>query len=216
MTEMRSERGRTSRAGRTGRITGTQSRSSTAPRRSERRFEPVQVSASVRSRSRQRRENRSYIRPRRGSRLPLSPRTPGGSSTRNRNARVWVTRALSFLPRQRPTLPRRCQRSTIGPGGLNCRVRDGNGCGPSGIATGTSYDNCGMSLEAAGRQPMRKPVVKPHGRLVPVGSTPYGAYTPGLSTWSSSRGLQRAYALGGLILERVSRLDAFSAYPCRT
>jgi hypothetical protein len=40
------------------------------------------------------------------------------------------------LPRQRPTLPRRYQRSTIGPGGLNCRVRDGNGCGPSGIATG--------------------------------------------------------------------------------
>src|SRR5215510_2292131 len=40
------------------------------------------------------------------------------------------------LPRQRPTLPRRYQRSTIGPGGLNFRVRDGNGCGPSGIATG--------------------------------------------------------------------------------
>src|SRR5262249_17562555 len=40
------------------------------------------------------------------------------------------------LTRQRPTLPHRCQRSTIGPGGLNFRVRDGNGCGPSGIATG--------------------------------------------------------------------------------
>ena len=40
------------------------------------------------------------------------------------------------LPRQRPTLPLRYQRSTIGPGGLNFRVRDGNGCGPSGIATG--------------------------------------------------------------------------------
>src|SRR5262245_1081690 len=39
-------------------------------------------------------------------------------------------------PRQRPTLPRRCQRSTIGPGGLNFRVRNGNGCGPSGDATG--------------------------------------------------------------------------------
>src|SRR6266850_2505619 len=40
------------------------------------------------------------------------------------------------LPRQRPTLPRRYQRSTISPGGLNFRVRDGNGCGPSGNATG--------------------------------------------------------------------------------
>jgi hypothetical protein len=39
-------------------------------------------------------------------------------------------------PRQRPTLPRRYQRSTIGPGGLNFRVRNGNGCGPSGNATG--------------------------------------------------------------------------------
>ncbi|RMG47146.1 MAG: hypothetical protein D6723_16390 [Acidobacteria bacterium] len=27
------------------------------------------------------------------------------------------------------------------------------------------------------------------GRLVPVSSTRYRAYTPGLSTWSSSRGL---------------------------
>ncbi len=38
--------------------------------------------------------------------------------------------------RRRPTLPRRYHRSTIGPGGLNCRVRNGNGCGPSGIAAG--------------------------------------------------------------------------------
>ena len=40
------------------------------------------------------------------------------------------------LTRQRPTLPYRCQHSTIGPGGLNFRVRDGNGCGPSGKAAG--------------------------------------------------------------------------------
>ena len=43
---------------------------------------------------------------------------------------------LFELTRQRPTLPYRCQHSTIGPGGLNFRVRDGNGCGPSGNATG--------------------------------------------------------------------------------
>ncbi len=40
--------------------------------------------------------------------------------------------------RQRPTLPRRYQRSTIGPGGLNCRVRNGNGCNPSGITAGNA------------------------------------------------------------------------------
>ena len=33
-------------------------------------------------------------------------------------------------------------------------------------------------------------MVKPHGHLVPVSFTPYGASTPGLSTSSSSRGLQ--------------------------
>ena len=40
--------------------------------------------------------------------------------------------------RQRPTLPRGFPRSTIGSGGLNFRVRDGNGCDPSDIATGNS------------------------------------------------------------------------------
>src|SRR5438132_1093752 len=41
--------------------------------------------------------------------------------------------------RQRPTLPRGFPRSTIGSGGLNFRVRDGNGCDPSDIATGILF-----------------------------------------------------------------------------
>ena len=41
--------------------------------------------------------------------------------------------------------------------------------------------------------------------------TPYGAYTPGLSR----RSLRRA-SWGFLVLEEVSRLDAFSVYPFRT
>src|SRR6185503_16916892 len=44
--------------------------------------------------------------------------------------------ALKKKIRQRPTLPRGFPRSTIGSGGLNFRVRDGNGCDPSDIATG--------------------------------------------------------------------------------
>ena len=36
---------------------------------------------------------------------------------------------------QRPTLPGPCGPSTIGAGGLNCRVRDGNECVPSAIIT---------------------------------------------------------------------------------
>ena len=53
----------------------------------------------------------------------LNVRTPGLSIEPGR---------CGDLPRQRPTLPRSCPRSTIGLGGLNFRVRDGNGCGPSG------------------------------------------------------------------------------------
>ena len=38
--------------------------------------------------------------------------------------------------RRCPTLPQELSCSTIGPGGLNFRVRDGIGCGPSGNTTG--------------------------------------------------------------------------------
>src|SRR5437773_7033449 len=40
--------------------------------------------------------------------------------------------------RQRPTLPPGYPGSTIGAGGLNCRVRNGNGCDPSAMITGIS------------------------------------------------------------------------------
>ena len=39
------------------------------------------------------------------------------------------------LCRQLPTLPHTFACSTIGPAGLNFRVRDGNGCGPRGMTT---------------------------------------------------------------------------------
>ena len=42
----------------------------------------------------------------------------------------------------------------------------------------------------------KKIMVKPHGRLVPVSFTPHSASTPGLSTSSSTRGLQGARAPG--------------------
>ncbi len=37
---------------------------------------------------------------------------------------------------------------------------------------------------------LRRYMVKPHGQLVRVSSTPHSAYTPRLSTWWSSRALQ--------------------------
>src|SRR4028119_2137173 len=53
--------------------------------------------------------------------------------------------------------------------------------------------------------------IKPIEPLVPVSSTRHRAYTPGLSTWSSSTALK-----GELVSRGVSRLDAFSGYPVRT
>ena len=44
--------------------------------------------------------------------------------------------AFHELSRRRPTFPPSCPGSIIGAGGLNFRVRDGNGCFPSAIATG--------------------------------------------------------------------------------
>ncbi len=58
-------------------------------------------------------------------------------------------------------------------------------------------------------------MVKPNGLLVLVSSTHYCAYTSSLSTWSSSTALL-SFRLGDLILGKVSRLYAFSAYPNRT
>ena len=62
---------------------------------------------------------------------------------------AWVT-----YSRQRPTLPDSYPSSTIGSEGLNCRVRNGNGCFPLDIVTGKigvkhiasqTYDNLGES-----------------------------------------------------------------------
>jgi len=57
----------------------------------------------------------------------------------------------------------------------------------------------------------REIAVKPIDLLVPVSWTCCHAYTPGLSTWWSSRSLMR-----DLVLKGASRLYAFSAYPSRT
>ena len=43
--------------------------------------------------------------------------------------------------RQRPTLPPGYPDSTIGAGGLNGRVRNGNGCDPSAMVTGMNLSN---------------------------------------------------------------------------
>jgi hypothetical protein len=155
--------------------------------------------------------------------------------TAARTSRATVLRvdpAASYSPMRRP-------HSTIGAGGLNFRVRDGNGCDPSALATGNRSCKWVTRLRSRRTAPVgrtrktarttliaqasgsslflvKEITVKPHGQLVPVSSTPYGASTPGLSTSSSTRGLQGPYGPGNRILGRASRLYAFSGYPFRT
>src|SRR5665213_1856958 len=57
---------------------------------------------------------------------------------------------------------------------------------------------------------------KPNGRLVLVSYTHYCASTSSLSTRWSSWALHFPFGLGDLILERASRLYAFSGYHNRT
>src|SRR5713226_6991835 len=56
---------------------------------------------------------------------------------------------------QRPTLPRGEPRSTIGAGGLNCRVRNGNGCLPAAVVTQylSQLVNARTRLPGAPRRP---------------------------------------------------------------
>ena len=108
--------------------------------------------------------------------------------------------------RRRPTLPQSFPCSTIGPEGLNFRVRDGIGCGPSGKTAGTFCRPTTMTanfqklfgvLSAIKRLDLingvsrtkKIMVIKPHDRLVLVSSAPCSASTPSLSTSSSTRGL---------------------------
>ena len=62
---------------------------------------------------------------------------PGSSSARST---AWkrrgpaFTRALFLIIWHRPTFEGPCGRTIIGAGGLNCRVRDGNGCDPAAMS----------------------------------------------------------------------------------
>jgi hypothetical protein len=72
-----------------------------------------------------------------------------------RSGRGWSpTRGLHpARSRRRPTLPGGLPPSTIGAGGLNCRVRNGNGCFPAAMATGNRALGC--SCQAALSVPKR-------------------------------------------------------------
>jgi hypothetical protein len=153
-------------------------------------------------------------RPRGRGASPRRCSAMGGSYGQNdehpRNASGGVRRAKI---RRRPTLPGGLPPSTIGAGGLNCRVRDGNGCDSAAMATGNLLSIAGSPTRTPERA--RALFIQALGRLVPVSSTRCRAYTSGLSTWWSRHGPYQVDPVGALILERASRLDAFSGYPVR-
>ena len=133
-------------------------------------------------------------------------------------------------------LSRVLRHSTIGAEEFNGRVRDGIGFFSSSLKspdrrrtrdTG-SHEPAGKSQQSEDPRTRSKDptfrsfshhdprtrtirAIKPIEPLVPVSSTRHRAYTPGLSTWSSSTALK-----GELVSRWVSRLDAFSGYPVRT
>ena len=129
--------------------------------------------------------------------------------------------------RRRPTLPPGCPGSTIGAEGLNGRVRDGNGCLPLAIATEKINNSILQGFESDGcfgvcrccEIPIVRGLrrirsgVKPHGPLVPVSSTHCCAYTSGLSTLWSTRGLQSGYSAEAEQPEGRSRLEG--GFPLR-
>jgi hypothetical protein len=100
-------------------------------------------------------------------------------------------------------LSRVLRHSTIGAEEFNGRVRDGIGFFSSSLKspdrrrtnrqgglgpTPTFVRIKGLSLQSQSRTVIMR-AIKPIERLVPVSSTRHRAYTPGLSTWSSSTAL---------------------------
>src|SRR5437867_2420316 len=102
-------------------------------------------------------------------------------------------RALAQKIRRRPTLPHGDRAVPSALEGLTAVFGMGTGVSPplsppeDGVTLWTGFR---LSERARGSSPQADHMVKPHGHLVPVSFTPYGASTPGLSTSSSSRGLQ--------------------------
>ena len=140
---------------------------------------------------------------------------PGGESNRGR---PFGPAPVSRVPRRRPTLPLRRQSSTIGGRGLNFRVRNGAGCFPSPMATGTLQFSrrvrgaaAALEYSIASASNRSSPRTISTGRLNTLPCLHLPPINP-VVCW----GPYRVLPVGALILEWASHLDAFSAYPVRT
>jgi hypothetical protein len=118
--------------------------------------------------------------------------------------------------RQRPTLPHGCPCSTIGAERLNCRVRNGNGCGPLAMVTGKNKLNSRDRLTSFVLLSEFKEFYGQASRPISTGKLnallhlhirPINLVV--------SEGSSATEVEGYLIFGWASRLDAFSAYPFR-
>src|SRR5712691_8640100 len=114
----------------------------------------------------------------------LRPYRLGGQSSTEPQSKTPTGCPSGFMDeeesRQRPTLPPGDPGSTIGAGGLNGRVRNGNGCDPSAMVTGIKLskmtpEDSERDIEHVKRRQCSfssstNVMVKPHDRLVPVSS----------------------------------------------
>ena len=126
--------------------------------------------------------------------------------------------------RRCPTLPHPGGCSTIGAGGLSFRVRDGSGRFPSAMAAVTCVELFRLGALGGAGWPCSGSCTVDAWHVVVVSPRPIS--TGQLHTlrcfhfrpinpvvWLGALPLER---VGDLILERASRLDAFSGYPFRT
>src|SRR5687767_4285361 len=126
--------------------------------------------------------------------------------------------------RRRPTLPGPLDPSTIGAGGLNFRVRNGNGWDPSAMATETC---CQGARPAPGGPPSARSslqnsiastnnFVDPSPRPISTGrlNTLLCVHLRPINVMVC-HGPYLVDPVGNLILERASYLDAFSTYTFR-
>ena len=152
-------------------------------------------------------------------RTSLPKRPPPTTDKRKRGAN-WLPAVCEI--RRRPTLPGRLHPSTIGAGGLNFRVRNGNGCDPTAIATETFSvlvnEAAPQELHSEHEHPIRHRVhdVEPSPRPISTGQlnmSPCVHFRPINVVFC--HGPYPVIPVGDLILEQASHLDAFSGYPFR-
>jgi hypothetical protein len=124
--------------------------------------------------------------------------TVAGEATKKSPSR-FSRDGLCVLIWHRPTFEGPCGPTIIGAGGLNCRVRDGNGWDPAAMGARNLIPAAMASLSSSRSRrescTEKNFQVSPRAfvgltkiseLLVPVSSTPCGASTPGLSTWWST------------------------------